>query len=177
MMNDELNDVDSRYVAAMLVEEAQTVPNPLGIADLARFLTTPRIVLSADQTRRLFTNVSLRQAYTRLRKSLTLHEVPALAAASDGAVEERSFEGGSLLLVGDDSGGWYLRVRISEAKRPVNPLLLIEKDDRPIANIPLGQPDASGGYLAVLDMENAVTMAAMAALRDPSSEAFILSGV
>ena len=173
-MNDELDRVDGAYVAYMLFSDAAAVRAPVGMVDLVRFLTVPSAQLTAEQSRKLFADRALRQGYARLKAALVSHEVPALIAASDGEVNERPFEGGTLLLVRDETSGWYLRVHIDEAPRPENPFLLIEPDNGVPLKIALGKTDATGSYLVLLNDADTHDKVTVAALRDPLSRAFIL---
>ncbi len=174
-MNDELDQVDGVYIAHMLLADAAAVQSPVGMVDLARFLTVPGARLSSEQSRRLFADKALRQGYARLKAALTSHEVPALIAASDGELDERPFEGGNLLLVRDSASGWYLRVRIDAGPRPESPILLIEPDNGVPLKIALGRADATGAYLVLLNDADAHQRDAIVALRDPLSRAFILT--
>jgi hypothetical protein len=174
-MNDELDQVDGVYIVQMLLSDAAAAQAPVGMADLARFLTVPGAQLTAEQSRKLFADKALRQGYARLKAALVSYEVPALIAASDGEVDERPFEGGALLLVRDGASGWYLRVRIDEGPRPENPFLLIEPDNGAPLKIALGKTDATGAYLVLLNDADTHDRTAIAALRDPLSRAFILA--
>ncbi len=70
----------------------------IGVAELVQFLSDPRSELPPEAQRLLFSNPRLRADFKRLKTSLRCVELPALAAASDGAVDQRSFEGGSVRL-------------------------------------------------------------------------------
>ena len=174
-MQDELDEVDGLYIANALLSDACAPVSPLCIADIVRFLTVSGTRLTAEQSRKLVADRALRQVYARLKAVLVSHEMPALIAASDGEVDERTFEGGTLLLVRGDAGDWYMRVRIDQRGQTEKLSLLIEPEGGLPRKIDLGMPDSTRSYLVLLDDTDAHDQAVIVALRDPLSRAYILS--
>src|SRR5215831_12245943 len=87
---------DQLYAARSALAEARRPARRFGVAEIVQFLNDPTRSLSADEQRALFTDPRLRADYRRLKAQATTFEMPALAAASSGAVNARRFDGGSV---------------------------------------------------------------------------------
>lgn len=175
-MTDELDRANSIFVADMVLAEQVPGHEPFGMVEIARFLTTPTMQLSFEQSRKLFADPALRQGYEKLRTVLSVHELPTVIAASDGEIDRRSFEGGRIDLI--PSGRpeeWYLRVEISDGNMPAEPMLLVEAPEGGIHKLALANPDSTNAFLVLLDVEEESQGALLHALRDPLSTGCILS--
>ena len=162
------------YAAMSLLEEGRKDPAALGIGELVRFVTEPDFTLTDAQTRRLFSDEGLRTAYRDLKARAQMREVPALRAASDEDMEERSFPGGQLLLVPASRGRWiYLRIVFSEPLQ--GPAWLeIARPDGVHAKLVLDPPNERDEIVMALDPDDAGHAAVLAALRDPRSTGSIM---
>jgi hypothetical protein len=87
---------DELYAARTAVAEAGPFRAALGVNEIALFLSGTGRALSAEEQRALFAIPRLRADYRRLKSQLSIFELPALAAASDGQVATRRFDGGSI---------------------------------------------------------------------------------
>jgi hypothetical protein len=87
---------DQLYAARSALAEAKRPARRFGVAEIVQFLNDPSRSLSPEEQRALFTDPRLRADYRRLKTQATTFELPALAAASSGAVDARRFEGGTV---------------------------------------------------------------------------------
>ncbi len=87
---------DQLYAARSALAEAKRPTRRFGVAEIVQFLNDPSRSLSPEEQRALFTDSRLRADYRRLKAQATTFELPALAAASSGAVNARRFEGGTV---------------------------------------------------------------------------------
>src|SRR5262245_59241136 len=87
---------DRLYAARCAVADAPAATPRVGVADLVRFLADPGGDLPWPAQRALFSDHRLRADFKRLKACLGCVELPALAAASDGTVRARTFDGGSV---------------------------------------------------------------------------------
>lgn len=174
-MTKDLDRADEIYVAKMLIEEGEPETDAIGIAEIARFLTEPGYTLLPGQTRRLFADRQLRQAYAAFKAKLQTYEVPTLLAASDGAVDERAFPGGRMRLIPARRGNQvYLRIEFS-ARRPAPPgLLEVVRPNGDWVKLPLGASNEAGELVVPLDLDDPHHAAIVEALRDPLSSGGIL---
>ena len=160
---------DKLYAARSALAEIQPTTPRLGVAEIVQFLRDPQRTLSIEEQRDLFTNPLLRADYRRLKSRQAIVELPALAAASVGNVDNRRFEGGTVRIhpsrVADQ---FYVVVRFN---RPagVPRSLVIEGTNGELVKRPLPPADASGEIMMVLDRKNGVDDAFLRLISDPTS--------
>ena len=166
---------DRLYAARCAVADAKSDPTQIGIADLVRFLTDPSKMLSPDAQRALFSHPGLRADFKRLKASLRCVELPALAAASDGAVSTRDFEGGTVRVHPSRvPRQTYVLFQFSWAS-PSPRALLLQGASGDILKRPLPAADASGQAVLILDRSQPSDAALLRLFEDPTTTgAFIL---
>jgi len=160
---------DRLYAARTTMAEAGRSPRRLGIADLVDFLNDPARALTMEEQRALFADPKLRADYRRLKAQAAVVEMPALAAASDGAVNARRFEGGSVSIHPSRVPGQsYVIVRFT---RPAcSPrMMLLEGPDGTVAKRALPEGDTSGEIMMVLDARSDADAGFLRLLADPTS--------
>src|SRR5580692_9312874 len=116
---------DMLYAARSALAEARRPTRRFGIAEIVQFLNDPSRSLTAEEQRALFTDPRLRADYRRLKAQATTFELPALAAASSGAVDSRRFEGGSISIHASRLPGQiYVIVRFNSPTETPRAILL-----------------------------------------------------
>src|SRR5690606_28977408 len=126
-MSVNLNRADEIYAADMLMAETSPTPDMLGIVEIAAFLSRPEAQLTPTQTRTLFANAKLREAYKALKKRLEYASVPALLAASSGEISERTFPQGHMRIVPARNGDQvYLRISFLDPDTELSAVLIVE---------------------------------------------------
>jgi hypothetical protein len=173
---DNLDRAEQIYAAERLLAEAQPTPGAIGIGEIVRFLNSSAATLDHAQTRYLFARPHLREAYAALRRRAMLIDVPRVAAASDGGIQERRFEGGRLRITRTaDDPQVYVLVFFEKAMAPQPTSLLLEPGLGGLIKIEIPSPDAEGEALVILDVENERDAEAVSALLDPNTTgAFML---
>jgi hypothetical protein len=142
---------DRLYAARCALADAAPGGPRIGVAELVQFLSDPKSELSPDAQRLLFSNARLRADFKRLKTTLRCVELPALAAASDGAVAQRSFEGGSVRIHPSRvAGQTYALFQFNWPSAPPRAVLL-ESASGDIVKRALPAADASGQAVLVLD--------------------------
>jgi hypothetical protein len=161
---------DGLYAARAALADATPRPRRLGIAEIVQFLTDSRRSLSADEQRSLFANPQVRADYRRLKAQLSVFELPALAAASDGQVGARRFDGGSISIHPSRvAGQTYVILRFDSLARPPAALVLERPSGELVKRaLPDGQSD-SEAMMIVLDSHNADDETFLRVLRDPTA--------
>ena len=144
---------DEIFIGERLAETAGAAG--IGTADLLAFLTGGFAAPDgAALTRALFARPRLRQDFRALQERMAFGTLPILAAASDGALEVRRFEGGEVTIVppGADGGQAYLLLRLEPGDSLPGPLnLVMTGRDGDIALRRLPAPDALGEIMVILD--------------------------
>jgi len=166
---------DRLYAARCAVADAIPGSSKVGVAELVQFLADPRSELSLEAQRALFSNPRLRADFKRLKTSLRCVELPALAAASDGSVNTRSFEGGSVRIHPSRVAGQiYALFQFNWPSAPPRALLL-EGTAGDIVKRPLPAADASGQAVLVLDQNQPSDDIFLRLIADPTTTgSFIL---
>ena len=172
--DDGLPPADRLYAARSAMIRTGRAPRNFGVAELVKFLNDPRQALSLDDQRSLFSDPRLRADFRRLKSQLAVVELPALAAASDGVVHDRRFEGGSIRVHPSRVPGQvYVVVRFTSAT--VSPRsLLLEAPNGELVNRALPTPDARGEIMIVLDQNNGNDAAFLRVISDPNASGTFL---
>jgi hypothetical protein len=166
---------DDLYVARTAVAEARPDGMALGVGAIARFLNGAGRALSTEEQRALFANPRLRADYRRLKSQLSMFELPALAAASDGEVATRRFEGGSIRIHPSRvTGQTYVFVRFDTPDR-VPAAMVLEHPSGECVRRTLPVDRAAGEAMLLLDSHNPEDAAFLRVLCDPrSTGAFLI---
>jgi hypothetical protein len=160
---------DALYAARAAFAEAAPARRGLGVAEIVEFLTDSRRALSADEQRSLFANPRVRADYRRLKAQLAVFELPALAAASEGDVETRRFDGGSIRIHPSRvPGQTYVLVRFDSPGRPPSSIV-IEHPSGKLVKRALPDVQSDGETVIVLDSHKEEDEAFLRVLRDPIS--------
>jgi hypothetical protein len=146
-----IDAADRLYAARCALADAPPGGQGIGVAELVAFLSDPRSELPPEAQQALFANPRLRADFKRLKAALRCVELPALAAASDGAVAQRSFEGGSVRLHPSRVAGQTYALFQFSWPTATPRALLLENASGLIVKRPLPAADASGQAVLVLD--------------------------
>ncbi|MBI1417963.1 MAG: hypothetical protein GC146_12135 [Limimaricola sp.] len=169
-MSDPFDSADRSYAADQALGDAALRRDRLGEREIHLFLTGEGPV-DDRLSRALFADPALRAMFRRIRDRLAQFTLPSLAAASDGAVDTRTFPGGRIELRPARRGGQtYLLLRLDWAMGPL--VLVLTRPDGTTLRHPLPATDAAGETLQVLD--NVVDASLLAALADPETEGALL---
>ena len=141
--------------------------HPVGIADLARFLTDPEMLLSVAQQRYLFSKPRLRADFQALKRRLRLPEMAKSAAASDGAVLMRRFDGGTVK-VHDSRIPNHVYVMLLLANGSVTPQAILLENAAGVIKRRLPSPDSFGKVMLVLDRANTPDADFLSRITDPA---------
>jgi hypothetical protein len=173
--DDVARHADRLYAARTAMAETARSPPRIGIAAIVQFLDDPRRSLSVEEQRALFADPQLRADYQRLKAKTAVAELPALAAASAGAVNARRFEGGSVSIHPSRVPGQsYVIVRFSWSAGPPR-MMLLESADGTVVKRTLQASDTPGEIMMVLDERSAEDAGFLRLLSDPTSTgAFML---
>jgi hypothetical protein len=160
---------DQLYAARSALAETKRTARRFGIAEIVRFLNDPSRSLTPDEQRALFTDPRLRADYRRLKAQATTFELPALAAASSGAVSSRRFEGGSVTIHPSRLPGQiYVIVRFSwPAGTPR--MMLLESTTGDLLKRALPAADQQGEVMMVLNERSDADAGFLRILTDPTS--------
>jgi len=166
---------DELYAARAAVADASPDGIGLGMGEIALFLTGTGRALSAEEQRALFANPRLRADYRRLKSQLSMFELPALAAASDGRVATRRFEGGSIRIHPSRvMGQTYVFVHFDAPDR-VPAAMVVEHPSGEFMRRALPVDRATGEAMLLLDSHNPEDAAFLRVLCDPrSTGAFLI---
>lgn len=166
---------DELYAGRAAVADARPDGIALGVAEIAQFLGGTGRALSAEEQRALFANPRLRADYRRLTSQLSMFELPALAAASDGQVATRRFEGGSIRIHPSRvTGQTYVFVHFDAPDR-VPVAMVLEPPTGEVMRRALPVDQGSGEAMLLLDSHNPEDAAFLRALCDPRSAGAFLS--
>jgi hypothetical protein len=166
---------DELYAARAAVADASPDGIGLGMGEIALFLAGAGRALSAEEQRALFANPRLRADYRRLRSQLSMFELPALAAASDGQVASRRFDGGSIRIHPSRvTGQTYVFVQFDAPDR-MPAAMVLEHPSGEFVRRTLPVDRAEGEAMLLLDSHNPEDAAFLRILCDPrSTGAFLL---
>jgi hypothetical protein len=158
---------DELYAARAAMAQALPRPRGPGVAELVQFLLDRNRSLSAEEQRALFANPRLRADFQRLKAQLRAVELPAQAAASDGAGDMRRFEGGSVRLHPSRVGGQIYVLFQFNWPSGTPAAILLEGAEGDLVKRPLPAGDASGQVVLVLDRNSAGDQAFLQLIADP----------
>jgi hypothetical protein len=147
----EVHVADRLYAARSAVADATAAGPKVGVAELVQFLADPASELPPEAQRALFANPRLRADFKRLKASLRCVELPTLAAASDGTVNARTFEGGSVRIHPSRVAGQIYALFQFNWPSATPRALLLEGASGDLIKRPLPAADASGRAVLVLD--------------------------
>lgn len=175
-MTRELDRADKLFVADMLLSETPPSPELFGIVEVMRFLTNPTSQITSAQTRRLFADASLREAYRDLKGRLEYARVPEVRAASDGEINERHFPQGHMRIIpARDGRQVYLRLTFLDPDPSMATMLIMEMPEGGLSKRALPPQDSNGEIVAILNLDDAHDAALVEALRNPSVSGSILA--
>jgi hypothetical protein len=160
---------DRLYAARCAIADAAPGGPRIGVAELVQYLSDPRSELSPEAQRHLFSNPRLRADFKRLKASLRRVELPALAAASDGAVAQRSFEGGSVLIHPSRVAGQSYALFQFNWPSATPRAVLLESASGDVVKRALPAADASGRAVLVLDKNQPDDGAFLRLIADPTT--------
>ena len=170
---DHSDDVPARadrlYAARTAMAETGRSPARMSIASIVRFLNDPGHALTMEEQRALFADPRLRADYRRLKAQAAVAELPALAAASAGAVNTRRFDGGSVSIHPSRVPGQsYVIVRFSWPAGPPR-MMLLEGADGIVLKRALPSGDTPGEIMMVVDERSPADAGFLRLLADPTS--------
>jgi hypothetical protein len=160
---------DRLYAARSAVADAKPPRHRFGIAEIMHFLEDPSRSLTSEEQRALFSDPRLRADYRRLKTQATAFEMPALAAASSGAVTARRFEGGNINIHPSRVPGQiYVILRFSwPAGSPR--MMLLESTAGDVVKRALPAADQQGELVMVLDERSEADARFLRLLADSTS--------
>lgn len=165
---DARHSADRLYAARAALADIASGRSPIGVAELARFLSQAGLELPQEAQRALFASPRLRADFQRLKARLRLIELPAVAAASAGSVTARTFEGGTARVhPARREGQVYMVFQFDDAS--VAPRALLLEDAAHIAKRALPVPDALGQVVLVLDRGDASDALFLQLFADPAT--------
>ena len=160
-----------RTLAAAIAKPVAQPTDRWGVHQWIAFLSTPSIALPVGQQRALFADKRLREDFRQLKRVYSVAALPALAAASDGDVVERSFEGGTVRIHAARKPGQFY-VRFSFGIRDAYPrVLVLELPDGTQVKrlLPAMEAGGDGEMLIVGDMAAPADQTFRQLLADPAS--------
>lgn len=175
-----LQRADEIFLARSLIsDEARTeASGPVfGVAELVRFLADPDATLTAVQSRALFSDRKLADSFRALRRRASAFDMPAMAAASDGELSERTFPGGVIRIrPARIRGQFYVSITLTGEGGGAVPrqLLLVREATGETSRIAIADPGDGAVLLVVVDPATAAGAQALAMLRDPLVEGTFL---
>jgi hypothetical protein len=146
----------------------------LGVGDLYRFLTEPGQRLSATWMRELMASPKLRADFDALKRDLGARPLPAVAAASVGALTTRRFNGGEVRIVPSRTQAQVYVVIRYDAPPALPRALLLENETGGLVKRVLPEASELREQLLVLDRENAEDAAFVALMSDPQTKGSFL---
>jgi hypothetical protein len=160
---------DRIYAARSALAETKRPAHRLGIAEIVQFLNDPSRSLTPDEQRALFSDPRLRSDYRRLKAQATTFELPALAAASAGAVDLRRFEGGTISIHPSRIPGQiYVILRFSWPSNAPR-MMLLESAEGHLLKRALPSADQQGEVMMVLNERSDTDAGFLRLLADPTS--------
>jgi hypothetical protein len=166
---------DQLYAARSALAETRRPARRFGVAEIVQFLNDPSRSLSPEEQRALFTNPRLRADYRRLKTQATTFELPALAAASSGAVSSRRFEGGNVSMHPSRVPGQIYVILRFAAPADTPRMMLLESAAGDLLKRALPTADQHGEVMMVLNERSEADAAFLRLLADPTSTgAFVL---
>lgn len=160
---------DELYAARSAMAEAGQPRRRIGLAEIVQYLNDPARALSMEEQRALFSDPKLRADFRRLKTAAAVAELPALAAASDGDVKARRFEGGSVSIHPSRVRGQiYVILRFASPSGAPR-MMLLESAAGELVKRALPAVDQNGEVTMVLDEGSAADAGFLRLLGDPTS--------
>lgn len=168
-MTDVADRADEIFAARGVLDGAQRRKPIFGLREIVTFLTDPTVQLTQEQTRLLFSDRDLASAFRQLKSRYAALALPAMAAASDGDLTDRTFPGGRVRLrPSKRSGQVYLIVDYGEQPPDPSPaILLLEAPDGAVAKLALPGADDQGQLMIILDEACTAESEVVRLLKDP----------
>jgi hypothetical protein len=160
---------DQLYAARSALADAKRPTRRFGVAEIVQFLNDPSRSLSPDEQRALFTDPRLRADYRRLKSQTTTFELPALAAASSGAVNARRFEGGNVSIHPSRVPGQIYVILRFAAPADTPRMMLLESAAGDLLKRALPAADQQGEVMMVLNERSEADAGFLRLLADPTS--------
>lgn len=156
------------YASRSAVLEVPSTGRRFGVAEIHQVLCTPGRSLTTQEQRTLFADPRLSAAFRQIKSQVALVAMPRLAAASDGEVRERHFDGHSVrILQSRVPGQTYVMFRF---KQPFGQLrLVLEGPDGQLVIRELPAADPNGDLIVVLDDGRPDDQAFRRLLSDPTT--------
>lgn len=177
-MAEDLDVAERIFVAQSLLDETNPDADVVTVADIARFMDGRSSSFTMEQTRYMFSRPKLLTAYRQLRQQVTVVEVPAVAAASDGKLNNRAFEEGRISISRQpDSSHVYIVVTLGEGHEGRQMDLLLENTALGIERLSFqSRPDDDGEILEIVDTTVPRFDLIVTLLQDPATEGrFVLA--
>lgn len=162
-----------RALALFVAERILERPRPDGVligpGELAAFVLGEGRLSGAEVNRALLARPALRADLAALRARFARMALPAVAAASDGDLDERPVPGGVLTLFAPpEETSVYLSLRLTDPPpADVALSLLLETEAGEVLSLPLPPFNDEGTIAMILDRTDAGDAALIAALRAP----------
>lgn len=187
---DFLNDIETRLEAAP--DDLEPARLPAGtFAEAIHNLFRHGKMLSADQQRKLFTDPVLRAEFASIKREYAqapakaaatggttasrILELPSLAAAaSDQALRDRAFPGGSVRITKSSLGDMLVQFSLEEEGGPYPRALLLEGENGAFGWSDLPPPDPAGKIMVIKDMAKTEHADFVRLLQDPRSRGTFL---
>jgi|SRR5882672_7425702 len=160
---------DELYAARSAMAEAGPPRRRIGLAEIVQYLNDPARALSMDEQRALFSDPKLRADFRRLKTAAAAAELPALAAASDGNVKARRFEGGSISIHPSRVPGQIYVILHFAWPSGAPRMMLLESTAGELVKRALPAADQNGEVTMVLDERSAADAGFLRLLADPTS--------
>jgi hypothetical protein len=160
---------DQLYAARSALAEAKRPTRRFGVAEIVQFLNDPSRALTAEEQRALFADPRLRADYRRLKAQATTFELPALAAASSGAVNARRFEGGSVSIHPSRIPGQIYVILRFDSPTGAPRMMLLESAGGDLIKRALPSADPQGEVMMVLNAGSDADAGFLRLLADPTS--------
>ncbi|HEY1543188.1 MAG TPA: hypothetical protein VGG01_12325 [Xanthobacteraceae bacterium] len=167
--DDVARHADQLYAARSALAEAKPPTRRFGVAEIVRFLSDPSHSLSPEEQRALFTNPRLRADYRRVKTQVTSFELPALAAASSGAVTSRRFEGGSVNIHPSRVPGQIYVILRFAASADAPRMMLLESTAGDLVKRTLPAANQQGEVMMVLSEHSEADAGFLRLLGDPTA--------
>lgn len=174
----EPDDVDAAYAALTTVEEGARSPGAISMRDLYRYVTDGEFELTSEQRATLTFNAVVRRSYRALCQQLAVVDMPLVAAASDGDVLERVFNGAQVRLTPSSRvPQFYLGIVFDSELVKRGPLKLHVEGPSGITRRVLPAADDLGEVQIVLDPDRyEADRLLLSLLRDPRSVGAFVAG-
>lgn len=176
-MSSLFDEADRIFVADRAIAEALSDPKrprSVGPHDLYRLLTDDDPDHAAWVTPLLFKSPRLRREFAALGRSVATVTIPELAAASDGVLNDREFQGGTLRIERDlEENETYVIITLEPPTPPGPQVLLTLTPEISIERRDLPPFDSAGRAMLILG-DTPSDQAFVAGLQDPTSWAALV---